>query len=301
MAHSYTCAPKEFRMTTSQGVSANELRDFVDLNSARRLEAAETVTPAQIEALSRYWPDAASIQIAGGTAIFAGRTYPANHVVGLGLYGPVTGADLDRVENFYRSRGVACEIVVSPLADASLRELLAPRGYRITEFNSVLIRRLQSGRLDEPKHGITLERVTPETEKVWSDVITLGFAESGPLPDNIFAPLALLPDAINLLARVNGVPAGGGSAYIIREAGVVALFGASTIPEFRRRGVQTALINRRLWEAGQSGCEYAVVSTLPGSGSQRNMERHGFRVAYTKIVMVRSWPESAPSGVGRES
>jgi hypothetical protein len=50
--------------------------------------------------------------------------------------------------------------------------------------------------------------------------------------------------------------------------------------------VQTALINRRLWAAAQQGCEYAVVSTMPGSGSQQNMERRGFRLAYSKIVMV---------------
>lgn len=37
---------------------------------------------------------------------------------------------------------VPCEIVVTPLVDRSLLDLLAPRGYRITEFNSVLIRRL---------------------------------------------------------------------------------------------------------------------------------------------------------------
>ena len=61
--------------------------------------------------------------------------------------------------------------------------------------------------------------------------------------------------------------------------------------------MQTALINRRLWEAASAGCEFAVVSTMPGGGSQRNMERRGFQVAYTKIVMVRSWPELAAEGV----
>jgi GNAT superfamily N-acetyltransferase len=64
------------------------------------------------------------------------------------------------------------------------------------------------------------------------------------------------------------------------------------LPEFRQRGVQSALIARRLHEAAKAGCEYAVVSTNPGSGSQRNMERRGFRVAYTKLVMMREWPET---------
>jgi hypothetical protein len=120
--------PQEFPMTASQSVSTNDLRDFVDLNMARRLEMAETLSPLHVKALQRSSPDATSEVIAGGTAVFGGRVYPANHIVGMGLYGPVTSTDLDRVEEFYRSRGVACEIVFSPLADPSLPELLAPQG-----------------------------------------------------------------------------------------------------------------------------------------------------------------------------
>ncbi len=249
-----------------------------------------------MKALQRFAPEAASEVIAGGTAVFGGATYPANHILGMGLYGPVTGADVDRVEEFYRSRGVPCEIVISPLADPSLLELLAPRGYRITEFNSVLILRLSEQEPIEPAAGITIERVTQATEQLWGRVLTKGFAEFGPLPDNLFAGFSSVPGSLCFLARVDGQPAGGAAGTIMREAGIAALFGTATLPEFRRRGVQTAFINRRLWEAAKAGCEYAVVSTWPGSGSQRNMERRGFRVAYTKLVMVRTWPELTPSG-----
>ena len=167
-------------MTRWQSKSIYELRGFVDLNFARRLEMAETATRDQVSALQRYWPDATSEVIAGATAIFGGVTYPANHIVGMGLYGPVTASDLDRVEEFYRSRGVACEIVVSPLADPSLRDLFAPRGYRITEFNSVLIRPLEGCVLVPPADGITVERVTANTRQAWDRVIARGFAEYGP-------------------------------------------------------------------------------------------------------------------------
>jgi hypothetical protein len=283
-------------MNTSQSASATELRDFVDLSLARRLEMAETLTPDHVKALQRFAPEATSVTIAGGTAIFGGGVYPANHVVGMGLYGPVTSADVDRVEEFYRSRSVSCEIVVSPLADRSLLELLATREYRITEFNSVLIRRLQEDELIEPAAGITVERVTQGTEQLWDRVIATGFAEFGPLPENLFAAFASVPDTLCFLARVDGEAAGGAVGAVMREAGIAALFGTATLPEFRRRGVQTSLIHRRLGEAAKAGCEYAVVSTLPGSGSQRNMERMAFRVAYTKLVMVRTWPELTPSG-----
>src|SRR5208283_2097134 len=110
-------------MTASQAVSTTEVRDFVDSDLARRLEMAETLTPDHVKSLQRFAPDATSEVIAGGTAVFGGGAYPANHIVGMGLYGPVTTADIERLEDFYRSRGVPCEIVVSPFADRSLLEL----------------------------------------------------------------------------------------------------------------------------------------------------------------------------------
>jgi GNAT superfamily N-acetyltransferase len=292
---SHVCL-QEFPMMVSQIASATELRDFVDLNFARRLEMAETMTAEHVKALQRFAPEAASEVIAGGTAIFGGGVYPANHIVGMGLYGAVNNADIERVEEFYRSRGVPCEIVVSPLADRSLVDVLTERSYRITEFNSVLILRLEAEELVEPAEGITVERVTSATEQVWDRVIARGFAEYGALPDDLFAAFASRPDSLCFLARIDGEPAGGAAGAVMRDAGIAALFGSSTLPELRRRGVQAALINRRLWEAAREGAQYAVVSTLPGSGSQRNMERRGFRVAYTKLVMVRSWPEGEPPG-----
>jgi len=283
-------------MDMSQSLPTTVVPDFVDLNFARCLEMAETLSPAYVKALQRFAPDATWEMIAGGTAVFGGRSYPANHIVGMGLYGPVSGDDVDRVEDFYHSRGVPCEIVVSPLADPSLPELLAPRGYRITEFNSVLILRLHEHELIEPAPEITVERVNEVTEQLWGHVLVRGFAEFGVLPENLFTAFALLPSTLSFLARVNGKPAGAATGAVMREAGIAALFGTATLPEFRCRGVQTSLINRRLWEAAKAGCEYAVVSTLPGSGSQRNMERRGFRVAYTKLVMVRTWPELTAPG-----
>ena len=269
----------------------NELIDFVDLQMARRLEAAETLSDEHVSALRRYFPDACSEVIAGGTAVFGGTTYPANHIVGMGLYGPVTEDDIDRVEHFYRSRYVPCEIVISPLCDRSLAETLGKREYRVTEFNSVLIRRLEDCKAAESPPGISIERVTSGTEKSWNEAILRGFAEYGPLPPNLFLPFATIAGSLNFVALVDGVAVGGGMGQIMPKAQIAALFGTATVPEYRGRGVQTALIQHRLGEAAEAGCEYAVVSTLPGSGSQRNMERRGFKVAYTKIVMVRTWPE----------
>jgi GNAT superfamily N-acetyltransferase len=283
-------------------IAAQQLPDFVDLEFARRLEMAETILPDCVEAMRRYCPThpIAAEEVAGGVAFFGGVTYPANQIVGMGLYREVTRDDMDRVEQFFRSRAVPSTVVLSPLADESLRTLLGERGYRIAEFNSVLIRRISEAEPFSPPDGVVLERVTPETAKPWMRAIAQGFAQDIAVAEEVFGGFAALPGALAFLARIDGNIVGGCGGRIIPEARIAALFGTATLPEFRRRGVQSALIAQRLHEAALAGCEYAVVSTNPGSGSQRNMERRGFRLAYTKTVMMREWPD-APAAKENEA
>ena len=89
-------------MSETTAVGAQALADFVDRDFARRLEMAETILPDCVEAMQRDAPDEpfAATSIAGGTAFFGGRDYPANQMVGMGLYGEVTAENLDGVENF---------------------------------------------------------------------------------------------------------------------------------------------------------------------------------------------------------
>jgi len=71
--------------------------------------------------------------------------------------------------------------------------------------------------------------------------------------------------------------------------GGVALFaGACTIPEGRRQGAQLALLETRLRYAAERGCDVAMMCAEPGSASQRNAERHGFRIAYTRTKWQRA-------------
>ena len=55
-----------------------------------------------------------------------------------------------------------------------------------------------------------------------------------------------------------------------------------TVPAVRRRGLQTALLEERMRYAFNHGCDLAMMVALPGSDSQRNAERRGFQIAYTR-------------------
>ena len=89
--------------------------EFIDKAFARRLEAAEI--------------NAAAEPISGGHMIFAGVGSLIGRAVGMGFAGPVSTADLDRLEEFYRSRGAPSQLDLCPLSDATLLELVKEREY----------------------------------------------------------------------------------------------------------------------------------------------------------------------------
>ena len=112
---------------------------FADLQLARRIEAAEAANAGGCTAIH---PEAATLEVAGGCAVFVGAESPLSHATGIGLGGPVAESELDRLEAFFRSRGARVSIELCPLADPGLLETLGKRGYCITEFNNVLVKRL---------------------------------------------------------------------------------------------------------------------------------------------------------------
>ena len=85
---------------------------------------------------------------------------------------------------------------------------------------------------------------------------------------------------VNFIATLDGKPGAAGALCL--HKGVALFAGASTIPEMRRRGLQAALLEARLNYAFEHDCELAMMVTEVGSQSQRNAERTGFRVAYTR-------------------
>ena len=56
---------------------------------------------------------------------------------------------------------------------------------------------------------------------------------------------------------------------------------------YRRASLQAKLIQERLSRAAQAGCDMATADTEPGSASQRNYEKLGFRVAYTRVTLIK--------------
>ncbi|MDQ1524751.1 MAG: hypothetical protein QOE47_2675 [Pyrinomonadaceae bacterium] len=263
---------------------------FSDLNLARRLERTEAHTNAEfVETRARLSPASGArwIEVAGAYAMFDGAASLITQTFGLGLFGEITNVEMDTLESFFRERGAPVMHEVSPLADAGLLASLNERGYQPIEFTSVMYRPLSSDGDDLPAPGndkITVRVVGEDEHELWARTATRGWSEFAEFADQIHE-LSVIgakrAGAHSFLAELEGQPVATGGMGM--HEGVVLLAGASTVPEGRRQGAQLTLLGSRLRFAAARGCDIAMMCAQPGSTSQRNAERHGFRIAYTRI------------------
>jgi GNAT superfamily N-acetyltransferase len=272
---------------------------FCNHGLAARIERAEAgLMAATTEAARRRGAEPAgfAIPIASGMATFAEAGSPVNKVAGLGFGGLPEDGELGRVETAFAERRAPVRVEISTLADPALGELLAAHGYRLTGFENVLGRGLAEAFDYVSPPGVEIRTSGDAELEAWLDVVVDAVAH--PDVDGAAAHEEFPRDAIERAERdllATGVErwtatrgsaiAGGGGLRV--EDGIAQLAGAATAPAHRRRGIQGALLATRLAAAAAAGCDIAVVTTQPGSTSQRNVQRHGFDLLYARAVLVR--------------
>lgn len=261
---------------------------FADLALARRLERAEGAAGARlVEARARLAPEAGAgwIEVAGAYAMYDGADSPLTQTFGLGMLETPTAEDMARLEAFFQERGAPVQHEVSPLAGREVLELLNDRGYRPVEFSSVMFVELGKRAAGAASEGrVRVRLAAPGEREVWARTAADGWREhrevAGLMLD-LGRVMAAAEGAAPFLAELEGRPVA--AANLLPHDGVALLAGASTVPEWRRRGAQRALLESRLAYAARAGCELAMMAAGPGSESQRNAERQGFRIAYTRV------------------
>jgi GNAT superfamily N-acetyltransferase len=258
-----------------------QLSDFA---LARRLERAEGRACMQFaEARRKLFPDSGScwMQCAGAYVVFDGIGSPVTQTFGLGIFEELTGAALDKIERFFLDRGAPVDHEVSPLAGVAALDLLCARGYRPIEISSVMHRPVEA-----PTPGKIKVRFTgPDESQLWAEISARGWThehpELMPFMQQFGELAAAKEDCTCFLAELDGQPGAAGALNIYD--GVALFTGASTVPEMRRRGLQSALLQERMRYAADRGCDLAMMVAEAGSESQRNAERQGFRIAYTRM------------------
>jgi GNAT superfamily N-acetyltransferase len=255
---------------------------FVDLALARRLE--------MITARSGKECAEVSAEIAGGIATFSGVDSPITQAFGVGLYGLVSEEELSQLEEFFFSRGAPVALELCPFIHPSLIELLKSRPYRLEEFSNVLVRELQPPeKFAAPDAGLEVRAALPQEITRYSEIVAEAFSEHIPISETLRRVIESFfrrPSGCCFLAFVDGEMAAG--ACVSAEEKLAEFYGAATLSRYRGRGAQSALIAARLAWALAQGCDLATTTTQPGSASQRNYERAGFRVVYSRAKVVRN-------------
>lgn len=256
---------------------------FADLALSRRLERAEGHACMQFAAARRkLFPasGASWIECAGAYVVFDGIDSPVTQTFGLGIFEPLTHASLDKIEHFFLDRGAQVDHEVSPLAGVAALDLLCARGYRPIEISSVMHRPVET----PPPGKIKVRVIGPEEAQLWAEISARGWTNERPelmaFVQQFGAIAAAKDQCACFLAELDSRP---GAAGVLNIHDGVALFaGAATVPEMRRRGLQSALLEERMRYAAGRGCDLAMMVAEAGSNSQRNAERQGFRIAYTR-------------------
>lgn len=285
---------------------------LVDLALSRRLERAEGIACREFaEARARFYPETGATwqAIGGGSAVFDGIDSPITQCFGLGVAEPLTPHILDEVEVFFTERGAHTDLELSPLAGADALTLLCRRGYHPIEVSSVMVgQTYTSPRLSAvalAKEGdvhvapapITVE--APAGITLWSQVSTEAWAaelpDLRPFLEQMGTLQANREHSIAFLAYYEGTPAA--AALLSLHEGIAMFAGAATLPAFRRKGLQAALLQARMQYAQTHDCDLAMMVAEAGSGSQRNAQRQGFAIAYTRLKWRRevSGPARPPA------
>ena len=263
---------------------------YADRALSRRLERAEGESAAAfVDARARIDPSVGAVwrEVAGAYAMFDGPLSPVTQTFGLGLFEPARDADLDAIESFFAERGAAVAHEVSPMADPALLAMLPARGYRPIELTTLLHRPVHRGVASSPTE-VRVRVIDPSEASRWAALAAAGWGEQPALGDfmrDFGRVSASARGAVSFVAEIGGEPIA--TAMLALRGDVAVLAGASTIPAFRNRGAQNALLAARLAYAAERGCEIATMGAAPGSTSQVNAERNGFRVAYTRVKWLR--------------
>jgi len=281
-------------------VKSGRLPLFCDVTLAARIERAEAQLIAEASrAARRRRADTAGfvIPIADGVASFAEQDSPFNKIAGLGFGGVPNSAALEEIEQRFADCASPVQVELCHLADPAIGALLTGRGYELASFENVLGLALDDVALPVAPPGIEIRRSGEDELESWLDVVvegslhpdSQGLAQHEEFPrgalERAERDLAAVTGVMRYIALRNGAFAGGASFHV--AAGIAQFTGAATVPEYRRRGIQTALLSARLADAAAAGCDISVITTPPGSKSQQNAQRQGFDLRYTRAVLVR--------------
>ena len=205
--------------------------------------------------------------VAGGRAVYAGAGSPLTEAKAIGLHGPVTDADLDRMEAVFFDEVKRLGSSSVPWPTHRWSRGWAAGAIGLSHFENILVLPLQRDDPEPPPPpGIEVRPVEPDEADLYARVVAPNFAGPGEAIEaglEMIATMFGMAHALSFLARIDGEAVGGGSVLI--ERGLALLAGAATLAPYRNRGVHAALHHARLALARRAGCDLAAQGRSPAA------------------------------------
>jgi hypothetical protein len=177
----------------------------LDIALAEKVERAEALALRSIVTHTmQVFPDRgiALEEIGGATVAYCAPQSNFNKAIGLGLRGTVGEDDVERIVEFFHSRGETARVDITPVGDAALAAKLGRRGFVLDDYENALVADLTeiSGRRDARVEAST---DPDEWSRGFGRAVTAGGVPGEKRPFMRFV-MATHPEIIPLLLREDG-------------------------------------------------------------------------------------------------
>ncbi|WP_309118314.1 GNAT family N-acetyltransferase [Paenibacillus sp.] len=231
-------------------------------------------------------PEGVEFERFGGALAFYSKSMPWPQFNTVKLLSEEEIDVLDDIIEFYQARGRIPQFEITPgNGTKKLFQALHSRGYYQSGFHASLYAEPTGSGLPAVDDSIRIREIGKEEAELYATIHCRG---TGLGDDGI--PYVASNNEVLMgragwrfyVAEWHGEP--GAVGVMFAKDRTASLTFAATLPEFRNRGLQTALIARRMREARTARCELVVGQASYASQSSRNMERTGMRLGYTRAT-----------------
>ncbi|MFI6097007.1 GNAT family N-acetyltransferase [Lentzea sp. NPDC051213] len=251
----------------------------------QKSESAEAEFMYQYEAAAPESLGVTAVRLAGGVALHMRHDPISYWSKALGFTETVTPELVERILDFYRS----CDATTAVLQFAphvlpdSFTDLAAEVG--LEEAGSIVKLGCATSDVKIAKTDFRITRVAESDAAEWGEVILKSFGAPGTPLSEMVANSVSNPDFHGFAAWDGDTMVAGGNLLVHGDVGSINTGG--TLPEYRGRGAQSALIAARAQAAHEAGCRWVVAETgVPEPGqsnrSLNNLRRAGLQDLYQR-------------------
>ena len=212
--------------------------------------------------------------------------WPANKVF---CFGHDDIGRLEEILAFYAADGLEPTFYMAPMAfSRETAAALDAAGFVQREFEQAIMYGLPAPKARALPNGVTIERATADNADEFVHATADGFEWHPNWRADAMETVrhSFRPGVRHFLVRYNGAPAGVGSLGL--RGTFASLGGGAIVPVFRGKGCHLALVHHRVHLAHTLGCELVLGGARFGSGSFRNQQRAGLRLAYVESAWSRT-------------